>query len=139
MVDLGCGKAKALLVASEFGFKEVRGVELSTCLYDIAKNNCSIYKNKTKTNTEFKVIRSNVIDYKMNDDEDIFYLYNPFNEYILDKVIDNIAASHARVKRKIWIIYGDPLHKETIEKKMKPTTVLELTFWGLVFVVFEIE
>ena len=33
-VDLGCGKGRVLLIASEFGFKEVRGIEFSYELLD---------------------------------------------------------------------------------------------------------
>ena len=43
-VDLGCGKGIVLLVASDFGFKEARGIEFSPVLCDIAIKNCSTKK-----------------------------------------------------------------------------------------------
>lgn len=40
-VDLGCGKGRPLLVASEFPFRHVVGVELSPDLCDIARKNAT--------------------------------------------------------------------------------------------------
>lgn len=139
LVDLGCGKGKVLLIASEFGFKEVRGVEFSPLLCDIASNNCSTYKGRTKTNTLFAIFKSDVLDYRIKDDEDVFYLFNPFDTYILKQVLENILASLQRRERKIWIIYRNAVHRGMVEEKMNPITVLDFTFWGFNFVVFEVE
>jgi SAM-dependent methyltransferase len=139
LVDLGCGKGKVLLIASEFGFKEVRGVEFSPLLCDIASNNCSTYKARTKTNTVFSIHKSDVLDYGIKDDEDVFYLYDPFDAYILKQVLKNILASLQRRKRKIWIIYHDAEFRGMVEEKMNPTTVFDFIFWGKEFVVFEVE
>ena len=139
LVDLGCGKGKVLLIASEFGFKEVRGVEFSPLLCDIASNNCSTYKARTKTNTVFSIHKFDVLDYRIKDDEDVFYLYDPFDAYILKQVLENILASLQKRKRKIWIIYLDAELRGIVEEKMNPTTLFDFTFWGEEFVVFEVE
>ena len=81
-VDLGCGKGKALIISSKFGFREVRGVEFSPLLCDIARKNCLIYKEKKKSKVKFSIIESDVREYLLEDDEDVFYLNNPFDEYI---------------------------------------------------------
>src|ERR1700692_2548155 len=38
-VDLGCGKGRAMIVASEFPFRSISGVELSPSLAKIARQN----------------------------------------------------------------------------------------------------
>jgi SAM-dependent methyltransferase len=43
-IDLGCGKGRALLVASEFPFRAIIGVELSSRLAEIARRNAEIHK-----------------------------------------------------------------------------------------------
>ena len=55
-IDIGSGKGRVLLIAAEFGIKEVRGIEFSPVLCEIAKKNISIYKEKTKSKTAFKII-----------------------------------------------------------------------------------
>lgn len=46
LVDIGSGKGRVLLVASEFGFREARGIEFSPKLCAIAKENLEIFKAK---------------------------------------------------------------------------------------------
>src|SRR5208337_1976729 len=105
-----------LLVASEFGFKEARGIEFSPVLCDIAIRNCSVYKERTKAGTDFTIFMSDVIDYGLSDDEDVFYLFNPFDEYVLKQALNNITASLQRRNRGILIIYRNAVHSSIIEK-----------------------
>ena len=135
-VDLGCGKGIVLLVASEFGFKEARGIEFSPVLCDIAIKNCSIYKEKTKADTDFIIFRSDVIDYRFNDDEDVFYLFNPFDEYVLKQALNNITASLQRRNRRILIIYRNAVHASVFEKNGNLTKWMDFSSWGWDFMVF---
>ncbi len=45
LVDLGCGKGRVLLLASHWGFREVRGVEFAQELCEIAKKNIATYSS----------------------------------------------------------------------------------------------
>ena len=45
-VDLGCGKGRPLLVASEYPFREIIGVELSASLAKIAQRNGDLIKQR---------------------------------------------------------------------------------------------
>lgn len=105
IIDIGSGKGRVLLVASEFGFKEARGVEFSPKLCAIAKNNIETFKTLKPTNTIFSIINMDASLYQFKDDEDVFYFHNPFNEVILLKVIHNILESLKRKPRDILIIY----------------------------------
>ncbi len=135
-VDLGCGKGIVLLVASDLGFKEARGIEISPVLCDIAINNCSNYKEKTKAGTDFIIVRSDVIDYGLNDDEDVFYLFNPFDEYVLKQALNNITVSLQRRNRGILIIYRNAVHASIIEKSGNFTKLMDFYSWGWDFMVF---
>ncbi len=46
IIDIGSGKGRVLLIASEFGFKKAIGVEISKVLHDISEKNIKIYKTK---------------------------------------------------------------------------------------------
>ena len=138
-VDLGCGKGRVLLVASEFGFKEARGVELSPRLCDIARSNCATWKSSTGTATDFAVIQADVLDYEIRDDEDLFYLYNPFDAHTLRAFSRKLLDSLDRRRRTIRIVYRHAAHRQVIEREMHPTDVSDLTFWGFDFAIFEID
>jgi len=114
-VDFGCGKGKVLIIASEFGFKEVRGIDFSSELCKIAVNNCLKYKERVQNTIEYSVFESDVVDYQVRDDENVFYLFNPFDARILENVLNNIQLSLSRFPRKIWIIYSEPRYRSIIE------------------------
>ncbi|OVE82348.1 hypothetical protein BVY03_01155 [bacterium K02(2017)] len=139
LVDLGCGKARVLLVASQCGFKEARGIEFSKNLCEIANNNIKIFKNKTDSNVNFLIINSDVSDHDFDDDENVFFLFNPFDNYILEKVLHKINESLQRKNRKIWIIYRNALYKDSIEKALPTAKKTEYNYWGQDFVVYELS
>ena len=136
IVDLGCGKGKVLLVASEFGYREIRGLELSPVLCDIAASNCAIYKDKTGTETNFVIINSDVRDYTIKEDEKVFFLFNPFDASVLEHVLGNIKESLERQSREIWIIYCHPVQRNAIDKNRDFHKVNEFISWGQEVIVY---
>ena len=135
-VDLGCGKGRVLLIASEFGFKEVRGIEFSYELCNIAKKNWSNYKRKIGVETTFQIIESDVVDYTIKNDENVFFMFNPFDEVVLRKILENITVSLKTRSRKIWFVYRNPKHINIIAKYGGFVKLKELIFWGDDFMVY---
>jgi SAM-dependent methyltransferase len=136
LVDLGCGKGLALMIASGFGFRELRGVEFSPELYGIAVKNCAIYREKTGANAKFIIYKSDVVDYKINDDEGVYFMFNPFDDCVLGQVLQNICSSLLRRKRKIWIIYQNPRYGNVIEQSGKFIKLREFVSWRTKFSIF---
>lgn len=139
LVDLGSGKGKVLLIASEFGFAEAKGVEISPVLCDIARRNCSIYKDRANVDTKFTIYESDAYDYKIEDDEDVLYMFNPFDAYVLRQVMRNLMASLERQGRKTWIIYRNAVHRDVIEEELDAVETTEYSFLGQDFVVYVAE
>lgn len=114
-VDVGCGKGRVLMLAAEYGFKKVIGLEFSHELVQITHRNLEIFSRKHKCQTEFHVIKVDAADYKY-DEIDIFYFFNPFGESTLKKVLSKIVKSVRKHKRKdIFIIYCNPIWGHIIE------------------------
>jgi len=135
-VDFGCGKGRVLLIASEFGFREVRGVEFAHELCEIAKKNYDVYKAKTGFSKECRIIECDATNYAINTDENVFFMFDPFDETILIKVLSNIAASLQTQRRKILIIYHRPKYDHIIEQGDDFTRLREFRFYGLQFGVY---
>jgi len=117
LVDFGCGKGRVLMIASEFGFKKVKGVDFSSDLCKIAINNCNKYKEKNGNNTEYQIFESDVVEYNIKGDENFFYLYNPFDDKVLDQVLNNIILSITENPRRVWIIYREAIYHNLIQDK----------------------
>ena len=139
LVDLGAGKGRVLLVASEFGFKKIIGVEFSNYLSDIARDNINRYKAQSNNLADIKMIHADVVDFVWNDDESVIFMFHSFGEPVLNKVISNIVCSWVRNPRSLWLIYHNPVHKDSIEKNNKFEFFRELRFCGNDFYVYRIN
>ena len=111
IVDIGCGKGRALYYMSKFPFKKIAGVDISAYLTNICKNNmeklnisnCEIYNRDAGMFKEY-------------DSFNYIYFYNPFSKEILEKCLVNIEKSILRNPRKLVIIYHNPVYCEVISK-----------------------
>lgn len=107
-VDFGSGKGKALFMAAELGFRKVIGVEFSIELVQISRKNLEIFKEKSKSRTEFEIIHMDASEYQIPSDADLLFFSNPFNEALTTKVIDNILRSYAQSPREVVIVHLYP-------------------------------
>jgi SAM-dependent methyltransferase len=136
LVDFGCGKGRVLFIASEYGFKAVRGIEFARELAAAAEKNRAAFQAKSGIRAEIKIVEGDVTDYTINPDENVFFMFNPFDAAILGKVLSNITTSLQNKPRNIWIIYHHPKCAEVIEQQGHFTRLHKLSFWGYEFTVY---
>jgi SAM-dependent methyltransferase len=108
-LDLGCGKGRALVVASEFPFRSVIGVEISPELVQFAKKNARVLARNLPERTPITVVNGNAVDYAFPEGNLIFFLYNPFGEYSIRKLLTKIATALSKNDSSVWIIYINPV------------------------------
>tara|TARA_B110000483_G_C17915703_1_gene434832 strand:- start:8 stop:649 length:642 start_codon:yes stop_codon:yes gene_type:complete len=106
-IDVGCGKGKVLLVASDFGFKKIIGIDLSKKLLHICKQNIYKYKQLKYKKKLIKLINIEATKYKITN-ENVFYFFDPFSGPVLNTFLKNILLSFKKNKRKIYIIFANP-------------------------------
>ncbi len=136
IVDFGSGKGRILLIASEFGFQDARGVEFAHELCEVARKNCRRYKSATKVETQFRIIETDAVKYEIRPEENVFMFYNPFDDAILNAVLDNISASIDKQQRRVFIIYYHPKWARIIEDRNNFICLQKLNFWGYKFYVY---
>ena len=107
-VDFGSGKGKAMFMAAERGFRRVIGVEFSIELVEISRKNLAIFREKSKSKTEFEIIHMDASEYPIPADANLLFFSNPFNEALTTKVIGNILKSLEASPREIWVIHLHP-------------------------------
>ncbi|AJC59838.1 class I SAM-dependent methyltransferase [Streptomyces sp. 769] len=91
-VDFGSGKGRAMLVASEFPFRKVIGVEFSRRLCETARENVERYRGPRKCGT-VDVRCQDAAAFTIPDDASFFYFYEPFTVAVAQQVLRNIEAS----------------------------------------------
>jgi SAM-dependent methyltransferase len=114
-IDLGCGKGRALIVASEFPFRDIVGVELSPILAKIARKNVQIIENRFPGRSRIVVQECNAGTFQFPPGNIVLYIYNPFGEEVLLKVVAALEKAIAAERRDIFVIYMYPELMECLD------------------------
>ena len=110
-VDLGCGKGKVLLVASDLDFRQIIGIELSPALLETAERNIATYQSKKRRCRDFRLLCMDARDYEMPSGNLVLYLFNPFEEPVMRRVLENVHQSVAQCWREVFIIFYYPVQR----------------------------
>jgi tRNA G46 methylase TrmB len=77
-VDFGSGKGRTLLLASEFPFQRVIGVEFSPKLHEAAEKNVRIYRSASQKCKNFELECLDAASYELPVENTVFYFFDPF-------------------------------------------------------------
>jgi SAM-dependent methyltransferase len=113
-VDLGSGKGRTLLMASEYPFRKIIGVEILTELDRAAQENIRAYKNPTQRCFEIEAVRADAREFELPDEPLVLYFFNPLPEAALSEFIKRLEKSLAKSPRAVWIVYHNPLLESAI-------------------------
>ena len=107
-VDLGCGKGRAVLMASEFGFREVVGVELHAILAKTAEANITRWIATGRAAAPIRVVCQDAAEFVFPESSCLLYLFHPFTAPVLTRVIERIETDFACRAGMLDIIYFNP-------------------------------
>jgi SAM-dependent methyltransferase len=106
-LDIGCGKGRAMVVAAHYGFQHITGIDFAAELCKHATQNCQriadIYPSAS-----WKVIHADAENFLPAAHVHIIFLFNPFKELIMKRVIRNILKSLDSYPRKLFVVYVNP-------------------------------
>ncbi|MGI9657939.1 MAG: class I SAM-dependent methyltransferase [Gaiellaceae bacterium] len=120
-VDLGSGKGRVLLLASEHPFVEVVGVEYDEQLHRAAEGNVARLADRGEPNVRLEF--GDVREFKFPETPLVIYLNNPFPESVLDVVLANLCVSRVERPRPITIAYHQ-LREEDVEHDTRNVELL---------------
>lgn len=115
-VDLGSGKGRACIMAAEWGFANVIGVEFSPVLHAIAQQNIERFQTRHRSKTCIQLKLDDAATFRMPDANLVCFLYNPFDDVIIDQVIRNLINAQKMYGKAILIAYRNPVHAEIFDK-----------------------
>jgi hypothetical protein len=123
-VDFGSGKGRALLLASEYPFKKIVGLEFSRELHDAAVLNIGGYRSDTQ---KCDGIESRVMDFVEFDypaEPLVLYFFDPSNERVIRSVLEKVERSVGECPRDMYVAYVGPraLELAHIVSFLKPVT-----------------
>ena len=115
-VDLGAGKGRIMLLASNFPFQQVLGVEFIPELQEIATRNISVYQPPTRRCQDVQCILSDVRDFVFPPVPLVIFMWHPFVGPVFERVMQNLEDSLLRDPREVYIVYLKPELRHVIER-----------------------
>ena len=113
-VDVGCGAGKILLMATQYPFKRIVGIEFSPWLCNLARANLKVFKQRFAIVPNVEIMTLEITDYEIQPDETVFFMCNPFRGAVMTSFLDNLAASREAHPRPIWLLYNNPVEHDLI-------------------------
>jgi len=108
-IDLGSGKGRTLLMASDYPFRRIVGVELLPSLHEIALQNLREYKSESQRCFALEAICCDAAAFPFPEDPLVIYLFNPFPESGMRQVVANLEQSLRARPRPVYMLYHNPL------------------------------
>jgi SAM-dependent methyltransferase len=113
-IDLGSGKGRTLLMASDYSFRRIVGVELLPALHEAACDNLGRYRNEAQKCIALESICADATRFPLPAEPTVFFLFNPFPESGLRRVIANLERSLREHPRKVYVLYHNPLLEQVL-------------------------
>ena len=130
-VDYGSGKGRALLLSILYGFRRAVGIEFAPGLCREAEHSLDRFRARTGRSFEARVLNLDAVCYPVNDDDCVFFLFNPFERKVLEQVLSNIRRSLESKPRSIHIVYTNPVHRRVLDDDPFWRTIGETDSGGL--------
>lgn len=120
-VDIGSGKGRTLLLASEFPFPRIIGIELLDTLHRAAEENIRDYCARADPRAKIESLAMDACEFEFPPDPLVVYLFHPLPETSLRRVVGKLEQSLARVPREVWVVYHNPV----LEQALSASKLLE--------------
>jgi len=108
-IDIGSGKGRVLLMAADYPFRRILGVELMPDLHRVAKENIGKYKSDSQQCFAIDSIQGDASEFIFPSELTVLYLFNPLPESGLAKMISNLEHSLEQYPRAVFVLYHNPL------------------------------
>lgn len=106
-VDIGSGKGKLLLLASDYPFKRIEGVEYAPALHAAARANVERYRHHARACSDFNLILGDALDYRLPSGPVVCLIFNSFDQATTRLVLRNLERQAAEGERPVYIIYAN--------------------------------
>jgi SAM-dependent methyltransferase len=104
-IDLGSGKGRVLLMAADYPFKRIIGVEFMPALHRAAQKNISGFASDRQRCRQIETLCMDARDFQFPSVPLVVYLFNPFSESTFALILENLRRSIEGSARPVYIAY----------------------------------
>lgn len=107
-IDFGCGKGRPLIVASEYPFERIIGVELAASLCATATKNATHIAKLYPARTAIEIVEADALKFTLPAGYVVVFIFHPFFDALFKPLAQKFAEHGARPGNKTIIIYINP-------------------------------
>ena len=118
-IDVGSGKGRALLMAADYPFRRVLGIELLADLHRVAQENIRAYKGESQRCFDVVAVAADARVFTFPAAPTILYLFNPLPEAALIEMMSNLEHSLLENPRTVYVLYHNPLLEHVLASQSR--------------------
>lgn len=122
-VDLGSGMGRAVMVASDFPFRNVIGVETNPDLCEQARNNLAIWQRQPHACVNVEIANCDASEFSWPKTPIAIYMFNPFEAPVVEALLRSLDGALASGAGPIDILYVYPAFVSVLESHPKATLI----------------
>lgn len=104
-VDLGAGMGRAMLLAAQYRFRAVIGVELHPTLARICKKNMSLWRASGRARAPMRMVLGDAEEFELPAGPCVVFLFNPFGAPVLRRLLKAWSQSLCGRENQLDILY----------------------------------
>jgi SAM-dependent methyltransferase len=126
-VDVGSGLGRVLLLAAMRPFRQIIGVEVSRALAETARDNLTRRRrlDPPLRCKDVRIVCADASAYRFPPGDLAVYLYNPFGERTLSRLVQALAA---RTNGTCFVLYHTPVHRAVFDEDARFERIADLGF-----------
>jgi SAM-dependent methyltransferase len=114
-VDVGAGMGRALLLAAEFPFRQVVGVELNPTLARIARKNLAAWRTLGRARAPMKILCGDAVEFRLPAGPCLAFMFNPFGAPVMRRLLATWRKSLAGGPGQLDLIYVNNEQERVVE------------------------
>lgn len=112
-LDLGCGKGRGLIVASEFPFRRVMGIEIDAALCRICRANAAAIRARFPARPVIEVSEGDATVLALPPGDLVVFIYQAFGLALLQRLVERLMVAGA--SRSMFVIYENPVFGHVLD------------------------
>jgi hypothetical protein len=111
-IDLGSGKGRTLLMASNYPFHRIIGAEIIPELHAIVQENLHRYHSDRQRCISLEAWMGDAREFPFPSEPTVIYLFNPFPADVLGEILERLRFSLREAPREMYVIYHNLVYEE---------------------------
>lgn len=116
-IDVGSGKGRVLLMAADYPFRRILGIELLADLHRVAQANIQVYEAESQRCFDVESAAADARGFAFPLEPMILYLFNPLPEAALIEMMSNLERSLLERPRTVYVLYHNPLLEHVLDRQ----------------------